>query len=78
MVMMVRNQKVTLMYVYPYVVNPPGPVHTSVSAFKVATDDRVIGTTQQLPTEFPFNLDQNSGSTIGIGLFSYSVVCGAE
>jgi len=32
-----------------------------------AVDDRVIQTTQDLPEEFPFNLDLNSGSPLGIG-----------
>ncbi|KAI0085562.1 aryl-alcohol oxidase-like protein [Irpex rosettiformis] len=44
-----------------------GPVHASVPAFLVSTDDRVISTTQQLPDEFPFNRDMNSGDPIGIG-----------
>lgn len=32
-----------------------------------AVDNRVIQTTQDLPEEFPFNLDLNSGSPLGIG-----------
>ncbi|KAK0212179.1 aryl-alcohol oxidase precursor [Desarmillaria ectypa] len=32
-----------------------------------AIDDRVIQTTEELPDEFPFNLDSNSGYHLGIG-----------
>ncbi|KAF5316280.1 hypothetical protein D9619_006818 [Psilocybe cf. subviscida] len=38
----------------------------TVYGFPQATDKRIIDTTKQLP-EFPFNLDYNSGSPLGIG-----------
>lgn len=46
-----------------------GPLRTSVSMYPVSTDSRVINTTQQLPSEFPFNRDYNgiSGNPIGVG-----------
>ena len=44
-----------------------GPVDTSLPAHIIGTDHRVLQATQQLSSEFPFNLDQNSGNTIGVG-----------
>ncbi|KAK0462726.1 aryl-alcohol oxidase precursor, partial [Armillaria novae-zelandiae] len=38
-----------------------------------ATDGRVIQTTSELPDEFPFNLDYNSGYPLGIGWSPYTV-----
>ncbi|KAK0229807.1 aryl-alcohol oxidase precursor, partial [Armillaria nabsnona] len=38
-----------------------------------ATDARVIQTTSELPDEFPFNLDYNSGNHLGIGWVPYTV-----
>ncbi|KAI0087637.1 aryl-alcohol oxidase-like protein [Irpex rosettiformis] len=53
-----------------------GPLHISVSGAKVATDDRVINTTRELPSEFPFNLDQNSGDSLGIGWTQVTIADG--
>ena len=39
----------------------------SVEGFSLGTDSRVIETTKELPNQFPFNLDYNSGDTIGFG-----------
>ena len=39
---------------------------TSLPAQLIGTDSRVLQATQQLSSEFPFNLDVNSGNTIGI------------
>ncbi|KAF8997625.1 aryl-alcohol oxidase-like protein [Cyathus striatus] len=39
----------------------------SLPGFPQVTDPRVIEATQQLSSEFPFNLDMNSGNHIGIG-----------
>lgn len=44
-----------------------GPVNTSLPAEAIGTDNRVLKATQQLSSEFPFNLDYDSGNTIGIG-----------
>ncbi|PIL22610.1 hypothetical protein GSI_15300 [Ganoderma sinense ZZ0214-1] len=44
-----------------------GLVPISVEGFPLGTDSRVIETTQDLPDQFPFNLDYNSGDTIGFG-----------
>ncbi|KAK0499142.1 alcohol oxidase [Armillaria luteobubalina] len=42
------------------------------------TDGRVIQTTSNLPDEFPFNLDYNSGHHLGIGWAPYTVGNGAR
>ena len=44
-----------------------GPVNISLPAQVIGTDNRVLQATQQLSSEFPFNIDYNSGDTIGIG-----------
>ncbi|KAI0683735.1 alcohol oxidase [Cytidiella melzeri] len=54
-----------------------GPVHSSVPGFRVSTDNRVLDTTKQLASEFPFNLDSNSGFTLGIG-WAQSTIANGE
>ena len=44
-----------------------GPVNTSLPAHRVSTDSRVLKASKELSSQFPFNLDYNSGNTIGIG-----------
>lgn len=44
-----------------------GPVGVSLTGHLLPTDDRVLDTSAQLSREFPFNLDSNSGNTIGVG-----------
>ena len=39
---------------------------TSLPAEKLSTDDIVLQASQQLSSEFPYNVDSNSGNTIGI------------
>ncbi|KAI0684565.1 alcohol oxidase [Cytidiella melzeri] len=43
-----------------------GPVKFSTAGYRISTDRRILETTTEL-AEFPFNLDMNSGNTIGIG-----------
>jgi hypothetical protein len=43
-----------------------GPLGFSIANVLLPTDDRVINATSQVEG-FPFNLDYNSGNTIGIG-----------
>ncbi|OCH88051.1 aryl-alcohol oxidase-like protein [Obba rivulosa] len=50
-----------------------GPVQISLGGFPMETDQRVLNTTQELPEEFPFNEDMNSGSPLGIGWLPFSV-----
>ena len=44
-----------------------GPIEISLPNFPYEIDGRVNGTTGPSDSEFPFNLDMNSGNTIGIG-----------
>ena len=43
-----------------------GPLHVALPGFPLGTDSMVIEATHELP-EFPFNIDMNSGDTIGMG-----------
>ncbi|KAF5377860.1 hypothetical protein D9615_006743 [Tricholomella constricta] len=49
----------------------------SLPGFMYAFDHRVIQATSELPGEFPFNLDMNSGNQIGIG-WTQSTIKGGE
>ncbi|KAF8194676.1 aryl-alcohol oxidase [Pholiota molesta] len=49
----------------------------SLYGFQEPIDARVVEATQQLP-EFPFNLDYNSGSPIGVGFTQYTIKDGAR
>lgn len=51
----------------PTVHGTSGPVEISLPGWPTPLDDRVIATTQNLSSEYPFNLDMNSGYTLGIG-----------
>lgn len=39
----------------------------SLPGFSHPFDARIIATTQQNPSQFPFNLDMNSGRPLGLG-----------
>jgi choline dehydrogenase-like flavoprotein len=49
-----------------------GPLNVSLPGFPIGTDAMGIETTQELE-EFPFNLDINSGQTIGLS--TYICIC---
>ncbi|KAH9915159.1 aryl-alcohol-oxidase from pleurotus Eryingii [Epithele typhae] len=53
--------------ILPHIHGHDGPVNFSLPAIPFPTDDNVIGATQELADEFPFNVDQGSGDPIGIG-----------
>ncbi|KAI0687622.1 alcohol oxidase [Cytidiella melzeri] len=53
-----------------------GPVHSSVAGTMVSTDGRVLNASKELSAEFPFNLDQNSGFTLGIGWAQFTIADG--
>ncbi|KAI0085566.1 aryl-alcohol-oxidase from pleurotus Eryingii [Irpex rosettiformis] len=55
-----------------------GPLRTSVPMYPISTDSRVLNTTSQLSSEFPFNLDYNgvSGNTLGVGWAQFSIANG--
>ncbi|CCM06044.1 uncharacterized protein FIBRA_08290 [Fibroporia radiculosa] len=44
-----------------------GPVQISLAGYPTYIDGRVINTTQELHSEFPYNEDMNSGFPIGVG-----------
>lgn len=44
-----------------------GPLLTSLPGYATGIDGRVLNTTRELPVEFPFNQDMNSGDPLGIG-----------
>ncbi|KLO07026.1 aryl-alcohol oxidase precursor [Schizopora paradoxa] len=50
-----------------------GNIEISIRGSETAIDNMVIQTTQELATEFPFNLDMNSGTTLGIGWAQHSI-----
>jgi choline dehydrogenase len=44
-----------------------GRVLTSLPGFPTDLDHRVLGTAAELKSTFPFNIDMNSGSPLGVG-----------
>ncbi|KAI0049315.1 GMC oxidoreductase [Auriscalpium vulgare] len=57
----------------PSIHGTSGPVDVSLPGFPLVTDSKVIGATADLPTQFPFNQDMNSGNTIGIGWVQFTI-----
>ncbi|KAF7368045.1 GMC oxidoreductase [Mycena sanguinolenta] len=58
----------------PAVHGTDGPIQVSISGFSWSEfEQHVIQTTEQLPHDFPFNLDMNSGKPLGIGWFQYTI-----
>ena len=49
-----------------------GVVDISVPGQSLALDSIALSASSQLPAQFPFNLDYNSGDTIGFSEFPYS------
>ncbi|TFK37731.1 aryl-alcohol oxidase-like protein [Crucibulum laeve] len=62
----------------PAVHGTNGPIGVGVTPQLFPIDSRVIKTTQQLSSEFPFNLDQNSGKLLGVGWLQSDVKDGAR
>jgi hypothetical protein len=54
-----------------------GAVSVSLPGFPTALDNRVMATTRELSAEFPFNLDMNGGSPLGVG-WSQGSIGGAK
>lgn len=50
----------------------------SLSGFPHSYNDRVIQTTKELPGEFPFNLDYNSGNPLGVGWLQATIKSGVR
>ncbi|KAJ6495031.1 alcohol oxidase [Mycena sanguinolenta] len=58
----------------PAVHGTDGPIQVSISGFSWSEfENHVIQTTNELPDDFPFNLDMNSGKPLGIGWFQYTI-----
>ncbi|KAG2107386.1 aryl-alcohol oxidase-like protein [Suillus discolor] len=57
----------------PSVHGKKGPVQVSLGGFVSGVDRRVIDTTRELDCEFPYNVDMNSGYTLGLGWTQNSV-----
>ncbi|KAJ7151772.1 aryl-alcohol oxidase [Mycena crocata] len=51
----------------PTVHSTKGMTSVSLAGYRWPAGNRVIQTTQQMPDEWPFNLDMNSGSPLGVG-----------
>ncbi|KAJ7832208.1 aryl-alcohol oxidase [Mycena leptocephala] len=51
----------------PVVHSTSGMTSVSLVGYRWPISDRVIQTTKEFPDEFPFNLDMNSGSPLGVG-----------
>ncbi|KAF8170787.1 aryl-alcohol oxidase-like protein [Pholiota molesta] len=55
-----------------------GPLLTSLPGFPSDIDGRVTNTTVALKDEFPFNIDMNSGSPLGVGWLQSTIGNGAR
>ncbi|OJT05516.1 Pyranose dehydrogenase 3, partial [Trametes pubescens] len=53
--------------VLPNIHGTSGPLSISLPGAPLPPDSRVIQTTQELSSEFPFNVDMSSGNPLGIG-----------
>lgn len=60
----------------PLLHNYNGAVGVSLPGFLLPTDSKVLDTTVQLAEEFPFNIDYNSGDTIGVGWVQSTIANG--
>ncbi|KAF7351779.1 hypothetical protein MSAN_01611300 [Mycena sanguinolenta] len=58
----------------PAVHGTDGPIQVSISGFSWSEfEQHVIQTTNELPDDFPFNLDMNSGKPLGISWFQFTI-----
>ncbi|RPD62462.1 alcohol oxidase [Lentinus tigrinus ALCF2SS1-7] len=57
-------------------VHDHGLLPVSLTGFPLPTDDMVIETTAQLPDQFPFNLDCNSGDAVGVSWSQSTILRG--
>ncbi|TFY62644.1 hypothetical protein EVG20_g6631 [Dentipellis fragilis] len=55
-----------------------GPLGISLAGYTLPTDSRVIATTKELPSLFPFNEDQNAGNQIGWGWTQSTIEAGSR
>ncbi|KAJ7039330.1 alcohol oxidase [Mycena alexandri] len=57
----------------PAVHSTSGVTSVSLAGHRWPVAGRVIQTTKELPNEFPFNLDYNSGSPLGVGWLQFTI-----
>ncbi|KAJ6535902.1 pyranose dehydrogenase [Mycena vulgaris] len=57
----------------PAVHGTHGMTAVSLQGYRWPTGARVLQTTQELPDEFPFNLDTNSGTPLGVGWLQQTI-----
>ncbi|KAF7342831.1 Aryl-alcohol oxidase [Mycena sanguinolenta] len=58
----------------PKVHGTAGPIEVSISGYPwTEFQQRVMQTTKELPDDFPFNLDMNSGKPLGVGWLQYTI-----
>ncbi|KAH9886297.1 aryl-alcohol-oxidase from pleurotus Eryingii [Cubamyces lactineus] len=62
----------------PSVHGTSGPLNISVPGASLPTDSHVVQVTQELPNEFPFNVDMNNGKPIGVGWLQGTLGGGAR
>lgn len=67
MAIMVNPRSILLKAVNQFLVSSTGSVGFSLPGHPLESDAHVINASLQIPEEFPFNHDYNSGNTIGIG-----------
>lgn len=53
--------------ILPTIHGTSGPLRISLPGVPLPSDSRVIQATQELRSEFPFNVDMSSGDPLGIG-----------
>ncbi|KAI0063370.1 aryl-alcohol-oxidase from pleurotus Eryingii [Artomyces pyxidatus] len=64
--------------VIPSLHGTSGPVGISLQGYPSLLDNRTIATTKELPAEFPYNEDMNSGFPLGLGWPQFSVADGTR
>ncbi|KAJ7489567.1 alcohol oxidase [Mycena latifolia] len=57
----------------PAVHSTRGVTSVSLESYRWPVSTRVMQTTKELPDEFPFNLDMNSGSPLGVGWLQFTI-----
>ncbi|KLO19185.1 aryl-alcohol-oxidase from pleurotus Eryingii [Schizopora paradoxa] len=55
-----------------------GPIEVSLPGMPTEIDNRVINTSKQSGSEFPFNIDLQSGNAVGVGLAQSTIGGGAR
>ncbi|KAJ7653287.1 OPT oligopeptide transporter protein-domain-containing protein [Mycena polygramma] len=57
----------------PLVHSTTGKTAVSLAGYRWPVSSRVLQTTRELPDDFPFNLDMNSGSPLGVGWLQQTI-----